>query len=67
MSQYNKIMHIPYIKPGGGNPIGGKRSQMQAKESALILTVVSISKIPSSSVIYAEDISQTHSGSLIAS
>lgn len=67
MSQYNKIMHIPYVKPGGGNPIGGKGSQMQAKESAPIPTVMSTTKIPSLSVLYAEDISQTHSRSLIAS
>lgn len=49
MSRYNKIIHMPYIKPVGGNPVGGKGSQMQVKESetALIPTVRGTTKTPS--------------------
>lgn len=58
----------PQIKAGQGNAVGGKESQKQTKESerASTLTIRSPRRSPRwTTITYSEDLSQTHTGSLV--
>lgn len=71
ITEYNKTRHNPYIKTGQGNPVGGRESQEQAKESetpcphSYCLEFHNSTKLNDHNV-YAEDLTETHTGSVIA-
>lgn len=71
ITEYNKTRHNPGIKTGQGNPVGERESQEQAKESetpcphSYCLEFHNSTKLNYHNV-YAEDLTETHIGSVIA-